>query len=265
MKTRGRGWAPAILFMACTRGLTAPHEAADGSAVAAHQPDSAPLIADGAARGAVDVMDAPAAVFPTGDVPSGAVPTSDAGAPVAPAGCIYPSHSTFHLRSRAVFSSAGAAEIVNRPRIEVLQGTRMQRGPEGMFHVRLLDDSAREGWMFIPLFELPPECSSVPGMPAHIGADAPATGAERIALDLAECDVYVMEVRQRRATARALGRAGSPRVTAYIAGFERWLHQQETGAFGHALEHLRTTLESRNGFTSARARLLQDIEAHCQP
>ena len=72
--------------------------------------------------------------------------------------CIYATHSVFHLRVTPVESREGAEEIATNPRIAVLRGGGLRRGSEGMFFVRFLDGTAREGWMFIPLYELPPGC-----------------------------------------------------------------------------------------------------------
>lgn len=53
--------------------------------------------------------------------------------------------------------------------LQVLRGNGMRRGSEGMFYVRFLDGTDREGWMFIPLHELGP------GVPSSI--DDRASGA----------------------------------------------------------------------------------------
>ncbi len=79
-------------------------------------------------------------------------------APPAAAECIYASHSVFHLRDTPVESTEGAEEIVTNPRIAVLRGGGLRRGSEGMFNVRFLDGTDREGWMFIPLHELGAGC-----------------------------------------------------------------------------------------------------------
>lgn len=251
---RPRAARPATAISASLR----PAGAADA---AASQPSSAAL--------------SPMAVTPTPTATAAepAAASADGGAPVG--ACIYASHSTFHLRSRPVFSSARATEVVTRPRIEVLRGGSMQRGPEGMFQVRFLDGTAREGWMFIPLFELDPACSTVPGMPSNIGpaAGARSAGQSRIERDLAECDLYVAEVRSRRAVARALQRSGSPRFESYVEGFERWLERQQSGRFGRAMEHLRATMErwqeqeNNEGRSTirSRAQLLREVSARCQP
>jgi hypothetical protein len=71
---------------------------------------------------------------------------------------VYDSHSVFHLRATPVVSREGAEEIATNPQIAVLRGGGLRRGSEGLFYVRFLDGTDREGWMFIPLHELGPDC-----------------------------------------------------------------------------------------------------------
>ncbi|MEI8255596.1 MAG: protein kinase [Deltaproteobacteria bacterium] len=78
--------------------------------------------------------------------------------PAASTGCVYESHSVFHLRPLPRLGTEGAEEIRTTPRIDVLRAGALRRGGEGLFLVRFLDGTDREGWMFIPLFELGAGC-----------------------------------------------------------------------------------------------------------
>lgn len=72
--------------------------------------------------------------------------------------CTYATHTSFHLRTMPTVGRGGAEEIRSLPVVEVLGAGDLRRGGDRAFHVRVLDGSRREGWMFIPTQELGADC-----------------------------------------------------------------------------------------------------------
>jgi hypothetical protein len=100
----------------------------------------------------------------------------------------------------------------------------------------------------------------------------PASGVQgRIATDLAACDAYVAEVRQRRAQMMQLQRSGSDRFEEVVERNNAWLERQETGPFGRAMSDLRSIMDhwqaqDDDGTSTirSRAQLLREVSARCQ-
>ncbi len=96
---------------------------------------------------------APSVQRPTSD---GATGSRDEG--VGRGGCVYQTHSAFHLRPTETVTRLGSQLITTNPPVRVVRPGATLRGSEGIFYVRFLDGSARGGWIFIPLEELGPGC-----------------------------------------------------------------------------------------------------------
>ena len=106
---------------------------------------------------------------------------------------------------------------------------------------------------------------SAPAPPAASGVQG------RIATDLAACDAYVAEVRQRRAQMMQLQRSGSDRLEEVMERNNAWLERQETGPFGRAVSDLRSIMDrwqaqDDDGTSTirSRAQLLREVSARCQ-
>ncbi len=109
---------------------------------------------------AVEGVPRPAAVPSAATTPSARAETG--GADENDAGrCLYQTYTSFHLRPTETVTRAGSEEVGSNPEVRVLRASSTLRGGDGIFYVRLLDGSEREGWMFIPLRDLGPGCPQI--------------------------------------------------------------------------------------------------------
>jgi hypothetical protein len=75
--------------------------------------------------------------------------------------CLYQTYTSFHLRPTETVTRVGSEEVATNPQVRVLRAGTTLRGRDGIFYVRFLDGSEREGWMFIPLRDLGPGCPQI--------------------------------------------------------------------------------------------------------